>query len=386
MKTLDKKVFLELANYTGKNCISIYIPTHKAGQEVLERHDIVNFKNQIQKISADLASSGLKPNEIDKLLKPAVELLDNSDFWRQQSEGLAVFLTNGFFDYYKSPVRFEEFYLISQSFYVKPLIPMADKMKKFYLLKLSKHELNLFEATEFTIDPVDIHEIAPTTIREVTKFYDFEAELQGQGTAQVGTATAAHHRTDEQNPEKEHLLFEYFRKVNDSIVKLIGNQSVPLVIAGVEYYHFIYKKANTYPHLCKSGPTGSFDRTHPQELLKEAWPHVEPFYKKFEQNKASQFQDLSNTDRVSIDVGEIIKAAASGRVDTIFVSKNVNIWGKFDEQEQDVAVHHSYQQNDECLLNKASIKTLENGGQVYVSENGLSELNRDVPVAAIFRY
>lgn len=385
MKTLDKNSFLKLANYTGKPCISIYIPTHRVGQEVLERVDAINLKNQLQKVHADLAKSGMKVSEIDNLLKPAYDLLDDSEFWRKQEEGLALFITEGFSDYYISPIRFDEFRLISQSFYVKPLIPLTSGLNRYYLLKLSKKEPEFFECTRFTINKIEIEGLAPTNLEEVIKYYDMIEEAQGRGNvAGPGQVNYHNHNLDK---EKAHLLFEYFRGINDGIMKLIGHDNAPLVVAGVEYYHPIYKDANTYPHLCKEGLVGSFDRTHPQELHQLSRNLVLPLFAAPLKRRAEQFQNLSGSDKISIDIKEILKHATTGRVEALFVSKDENIWGKFDEQDLQVAIHDEFQSNDECLLNKASVKALENGGEVYLSDNsGMTDIPVDAPIAAILRY
>jgi hypothetical protein len=385
MKTLDKNSFLKLANYTGKNCISIYIPTHKVGQEVLERYDAINLKNHLQRIYSDLSKNGMKKHEVDALLKPAYDLLDESEFWRKQQEGLAIFITEGHFEYHQSPIRFDEFSLISQSFYVKPLIPLTSGLNRYYLLKLSKKEAELFECTRFTINKVKIEGLAPTNLEEIIKHYDTIEEAQGRGNIS-GPGEVTYHNHN-QNMEKAFLLAEYFRNINGGIMKIIGHDNAPLVVAGVEYFHPIYREANTYPHLCKEGLAGSFDRTNPQEMHQLSRNIVTPLFAAPLKRRAEQFQNLTGSDRISIDVKEILKHASTGRVEALFVSKDINVWGKFDEQDLEVAVHSEFQDNDECLLNKASVKALENGGEVYVSENSrLSDIAIDVPIAAILRY
>ncbi|QJD94859.1 hypothetical protein HH214_02675 [Mucilaginibacter robiniae] len=48
MDLISKEEFAELINYHGENCISIYIPTHRAGVEVNEKQDAIVFKNALQ--------------------------------------------------------------------------------------------------------------------------------------------------------------------------------------------------------------------------------------------------------------------------------------------------------------------------------------------------
>src|SRR5687768_12050571 len=51
---ISKTLFLELANYKGKYCLSIFLPTHKQGMEVNEQQDLIAFKNELQEIEKRL--------------------------------------------------------------------------------------------------------------------------------------------------------------------------------------------------------------------------------------------------------------------------------------------------------------------------------------------
>ena len=97
MTLLTKKAFTQLSGVHAPTCISIFIPTHRAGQEVLEKKDQLALKNQLKEVSHNLAGQGYSDQEVKSMLEPAAQLLEDTEFWRHQSDGLALFISEGFF-------------------------------------------------------------------------------------------------------------------------------------------------------------------------------------------------------------------------------------------------------------------------------------------------
>jgi hypothetical protein len=387
MSTIDRESFIELANYSADICISIYIPTHRAGHEVLSGHDNKSFKNHLQRVKNELEDRGMQNRDIEALLNPADALLGDTEFWRHQHKGLAAFIAPGFFEYFISPVAFNDFNHINSSFHVHPLVPIISNSQKFYLLKLSKKHIAFYEATRFDIREIELEDVLRDNIKEVAKFYDIHEAQEWVPLPERKSPELYPDHMDQQKV-KDHMLSEFFRNINAGIMNLVGTQNAPLVLAGVEYFHPIYREANTYPHLLEKGVTGNFDRhTQPMELHEKSWPLVEPYIEQMHRKKVEQYQNLQGTGKVSTDLEEILKGTVEGRVDTLFVSEACNVWGRFDESELKVDVHPEYRENDDCLLNVAAVKALMNGAKVYVSKNEqIEEVDASGPVAAIFRY
>jgi hypothetical protein len=58
----------------------------------------------------------------------------------------------------------------------------------------------------------------------------------------------------------------YFRRIDKGLHELVRDERVPLVLAGVDYLHPIYKKVNSYPHLMEAGVGGNPERLSAKEL------------------------------------------------------------------------------------------------------------------------
>lgn len=91
MSLISKKEIVELHDINQENCISIFIPTHRTGKKVLQREHALMLKNQLKEVKNKLAKNGLQVDVIAAMVAPVQQLIDDSSFWREQSDGLAIF-------------------------------------------------------------------------------------------------------------------------------------------------------------------------------------------------------------------------------------------------------------------------------------------------------
>jgi hypothetical protein len=80
----------------------------------------------------------------------------------------------------------------------------------------------------------------------------------------------------------------------------------------------------------------------------------------------------------------IIPAAYYSRLSHLFVRKGSRIWGTFNEQENKLDILDHETDTVEDLIDKAVIKTIQNGGEVYFLE--ANEMPENSELAAILRY
>lgn len=388
MENLDKKTLLDLAAHEGEHCITIYLPTHRKGHEVNEDHDRILFKNHLQKLRADLQQKGLKSHEVENLVNPMTELLKDTEFWKDQREGLAVFRSLDFFEYYQSPIPFEEFSQVSHRFFLQPLLPLLNAHNKAYhILNLTKNGAKLYKATPYSIKEVDTAEAFPAGIDEITQYYEFEKQYQGRRTGKGDGNAASRGDTTEVNNEKEYLLEEYFRGVDTGIRQLLDEENTPLVLASVEYYHPIYRNANTYGRLHAETLTGNFDQAPLVDLHHMANELMQHYFTDTQNKRVERYQNSSGTTLTSTDLREILEAAVTGRIDTLFVRKNAQVWGRFDENNLQAVIHEERQERDESLTDKVALITIQNGGEAYVMDDvNLLHNNDHVLVAALYRF
>ncbi len=385
MTLIYKNQIIELHNIKQENCISIFIPTHRAGKKVLEGEDTLVLKNQLKDVKDKLSMRGFNNDAINKLTKPIQDLIDNSSFWREQSDGLALFIADNFFEKYTLPVHFEEFIYISDSFYLKPLMPMFVGDGKFYLMLLDRSNVKLYQCTKHSFTEIDVEDLIPETKQDRVGFDYEEKNLQFR-TSHAGSGQAIFHGQEAATGQMKNEIKKYFRAINDGLLPILNNGTMPMLIASQDFLFDIYNGINSYPNLMEKNIKVNFEDTEIFEIHEMAWENISPTFEQARKDKIALFIDEQGSGKTAIGIDRIILAAINGKVDTLFCENRADIFGNYTEENEVITVT----QNEEngttvSLMNIAAIQTFINGGEVYLMDN--EEMpNSNSRINALYRY
>lgn len=360
------------------------MPTLRAGKET--EQNSIRFKNMLRKAGKKLSELDLS-EELEKMMDLANNIQSDYEFWQHQSDGLAVFITKKVFYYYRLPILFDELVVVSDRFHLKPLIPYSIDDNKFYILALSQNDVRFFEAAKQSIHQVELKNV-PTSLSESLKFHDPEKELQFHTTGGRGKKdqAAIYHGTGAGDRDKDKDILKFFRDINEGVTKILTNQNNPLVLACVEYLFPIYQEANNYSFLCDEAVTGSPDNLSPEELHGKAWTIVESLFQESKNYAFEKYSELiaKKSKLASSNLDDIVLASYEGRVDTLIITIDIQIWGQFHDESGQIKIHDKQEPGDEDLMDLASVYTILNGGRVYSQK--LDDMQLKVEIAAIFRY
>jgi hypothetical protein len=387
MDILRQKDLQQLIETSGECCISLYMPTHRVGRA--QQQDPIRFKNLVAGAQERLLGYGLRRPEVQALMHRAESLLIDGDFWQHQSDGLAVFLSPGYSQIYRLPSSFDELISIGNNFHIKPLLPLLSQDGQFYILALSMNNIRLYLGNRDTMNEVELGDI-PTSMQgalamdDPEKHVDFHTGVGSSG--REGKRQAVFHGHGSKQSEEKTNILRYFQKVDRGLKDLLEEQTIPMVLAGVDYLLPIYHKANTYQGLMEKGLEGNPEELNEKELHKLAWNLVEPIFKEEQKQTLEQFKQLhgQQSDRASDDLKIVVKAANFGQVETLFVPFGVQRWGRYDPQQNKVILEKQPTPENEDLLDFAAMHTLFNSGKVYAVQP--DKLPGDGELAAILRY
>jgi hypothetical protein len=384
MNLLTAEDLRGLAMETEGPCISLYIPTVRASEEI--RQNPIRFKNLIRQAEDQLPGYGLRPAEIKSLLEPAYELLLDEVFWQYQSDGLAVYLSNSTTRFYRLPLNFKELVYIGDRFYTKPLLSYFTANGAFYLLALSKDQVRLLKGTRYSVDEITLDDV-PESMAEALQWDDPEPSLQhhaSEGPSTGGEKAGMFHGHGKGEEIHNTDLLRYFQQVSAGIEDMLADEDTPLVLAGVEYLLPIYRKANSYRYLVEQVIPGSPDRLSDEELHRKAIQLLEPLFREEVGKAVEIFGNSSSNGKTTADLREIVQAAAYGRVDQLFISTDEHQWGSFDNESGEVHIHQDPHPASLDLLDFAATQTFINGGKVYALNQ--EEMPADKNAAAILRW
>lgn len=384
MPILTKEEFQDLAKFDSNPCISIFIPTERAGKEVLNEKDRIHLKSQWKKAYEKLKDMGLSQDKIDKIGKPVVDLIEDNNFWRHQSDGLAIFAADGYFKHYTLPVYFEAFTYVSDHFYLKPLVPMFSGNGRFYLLALQMDRVQLYEGNQYSVGEVYVEDLTPSQLEDRVG-YDYEEKTLQHATQNTRTGTTEVHGHGAAERDRKNEYLRFFQAVDKGVFRVIREEKVPLVVACQDYLFPIYQEANSYPNLYpKCVPGNPQDYENMLDLHSAALEVLKPYFDKEKDEKVKAFQEM-NPSRTSSMVSEILPAIYQGKVDTLFLQNREDIWGKYNEPMASVEVEDGPNSGNVSLMNLAAIKVIEQGGQVYLIDDQFMP-DKSSKMNAVFRY
>jgi hypothetical protein len=347
------------------------------------------LKNLLKDAEEKLTTGELRASGGRDLLASAESLITDDEFWQHQSDGLALFLSAAGIHQYRLPQHFEELVVVNERFHIKPLLPLFTGDGYFFVLALSQNAVRLLQCTRDNFSEVNLPGM-PTSMDEALQFDDPERQLQYHTSSSspggAGKRSAVFHGHGVGVDDEKPNILRYFRMVNQGLHELLHNQNAPLILAGVEYLHPIYKEANEYPHLIEQGIEGSPDRWNAQELHEQAWQIVEPLFTRSQEEAMDRYKQFAGSENGKgiNDLKKIIRAAIRGQVETLFIVTNLQQWGRFDPEANSIQLHEEPEANDEDLLDLAAVQTILNRGTVYALK--AEEMPESSPIAAILRY
>jgi hypothetical protein len=377
---ITRDSILDLAKEQHDVCISIFLPTHIKGEEV--KQDPIRLKNLLTEAEEQLKEREVSEKRIEKILKEPRNLLDQPMFWQHSDQGLALFISDESFDYYRIPHRFQERVMVSDHFLITPLIPMISLEGTFCMLTLSQKNIRLLKCTRNSTEEITLQE-APGSLEEFQKFDVYQEHLQHH-SGQGGNSRAIFHGQGGAEETDTEMIVNYLKTIENDITSIMRKRNDPLILAGVDEAIATYRKVNHYDRLIEETDSGNPDPKSNDKLKEEGWEIIKSYFLKDMYDDMGRFADLSGSEKQSDNLTQIVEAAYYGKVDSLFVPIDEHSWGWFDE-ERDV-VHHSKQpkNGEHDLINIAAIKTLTQSGTVYALDR--DEMPNQAPIAAIFRY
>jgi hypothetical protein len=387
MTILSKSELEALVQHQEEWCISLYMPTHRAGPGI--RQDPIRLKNLTSQAEEQLLATGLRPPEARHLIAPISELTELDDFWRHQGDGLDIFRSPSFFRGYRLPVGFEELVTVGPRFHIKSLLPLLSADARFYLLALSQDSVRLLQGSRYSVAQVDLQDV-PTSLQEIVRWEDPERHLQWhtQTGSRAGVARAAifhgHGYGPADEPKKE--IEQYLRKVDQGLETVLRYERAPLVLAGVDYVLALYRGVNSYHNLVDGAVEGNPDELSDEELHKRAWPIVQELLEEGRNGALARYEALAGrgSELASNSVRETVLAAYQGRVEDLFLVRDAYVWGTADLETAEVEEHDKRRPGDQDLLDLAAVHTFLTDGLVYALER--ENMPRRSALAAIMRF
>ena len=378
---IDRKTFLELADIHIPHCVSIYMYFEEPEK------NRVTLKNSISNAEKKLKEAyGLDPKTLDKKLRPLSSRLEDPEWLESRHKSVAAFIYDKELNVYEfDNLKFEDKVVVSDHLFLLPLASILHLDKEFYFLTLSSEKVKLYHISMNTITESPISSRLPDNINDVVG-YDVEQKSLQFRSGQEGTGEGMFHGQGSGAEEEKKQEYEvFFREVDKKLNSNVDNTSIPLIIGCVEFLYPIYKSVNSYPNLWKKYAQGNFDKAENKELKEVSEKILSDMIRMDYQKATDEFEKFLSKGKASYGIGDIIPSAIEGRIDSLIIQKDKDIFGRYNPSENKVEVDQVEKTDNTSLLNKAAIKTIAHDGNVYiVDEDDLPV--KESEVNAVYRY
>jgi hypothetical protein len=379
MSVVRRDTIEHLINETKEVNVTIFLPTHKKGEE--GKQDSIRLKNLIQKVKNELLEKGWKEQRVEDLFEQVISKTEENQFWLHQDKGLAIYLNENYFDFFKVPVSADENYYIAENFLITPLLELQNHHGIYHVLLLSQNETKMFKIAPDQTTEVEFESV-PTSMEEHLKYHVHERSIQ-QHSGTAGNGAMYHGQGGDKNEDDKELEL-FLKHIENKVTKYLKKESGPLILAGPDKMVAYYKKANKYSNLLDEAIKGNSDNKSPKELAEESWEIAEHYFQEDIESDIERFNNLQGSDLISTELEEIVKSAYYGKVDTLFVPMGTRQFGIFNPDENKVNMSESLNGEAVDLINYAAISAIRTGSTLY----GLpkSEIPKNSGLAAIYRY
>lgn len=384
--TCSREELRHLAGANNAPCVSIYMPTHRYGNEIAG--DRIRFKNLITEAErrGDRHGGGARVRE---LLAPLRALEGQPDFWLHQTDGLAALASPSEGVVVRHlPAPVEELATVSDHFCIRPLLAAtSDEDVRFMVLALSQKTARLFDCDSSGVREIDISG-GPTSLTDAVgsdweqRALQFHTRTAATGPGQ--RRPAMFHGQGRSAGDSKDELGQFVTRLDHHIHPVLVGRGWPLMLAGVENVTAAYRNASAYANIMEEQIEGNPDLLDARQIHELATAVVGPRIEEAHRRRLERIRQAVNAGLVSTSVREILEAVEHARVGTLVVRRSEPLWGFAGHGGVGVELHPTRREESEDLLDVAARRALCTGAEVLTAEP--EEMPEGAPLVASLRF
>ena len=356
--TQDQSFLLQ----TGTPTVSLWVPTHRVSHPDNQHIDQVRFRNQVREaqtlLDLNFPDQVALHTQLDQL---AAQWADDPDFWRYQSDSLAIFVTAEEVHWYSLPLQVPAMTYVAPQAYLLPLINMLHQQHRFFILALSQQEVSFFEADRFFLHRVQIDDLVPASLEAHRGPRRSAPGLQYH--APTSRAEPIFHGRGGPRERHGQELEAYLKAVDRGLMEMLHDEDAPLVVAAVDDTASRYQRLSRYPHLVTPHLSGNFEQAGLMDLYERAYEAVRPVFRQAYMAAVERLQ--AQPSRTTSQLDTLLDLAQQGRLDTLVIREGYHAWGQPQGPGGALTRHEARRPGSLCLLNHLALLTLTYGGEVW---------------------
>lgn len=347
----DPAALERLLEMAGNPCVSIYLPTHRPHTQAVQ--DPVMLRNLIKDAHTQLTDQWVSGDEADRLLASVRKLVDDPDFWRSRTDGLALFGCDGEWQAYRLPIPVEADVIVGDVISLRQLAPLFEPSGRVMVLSVDQRSAQLFEADRWSLSELELPDLG------VAEPHDASRSTVNLRRASAGPSDAAFfHGHGGSKEVADDQRDRFLREVERAVRPLLARRNLPVILGGDTAV-----TAALRPMLHDQRVVGVIsarpDQLDADELHRNVWEVAAPIVDHARDDALARYASMTGTGKTVSGTGDVAAVAAQGRVDVLLLPPNGTVGHADDAQHVDAAM----------------IATLRNRGQVVAvaADAGLTE-------------
>ena len=362
----------EVMAHEGGLCVTVLASASPMPDE--SEKNRIAFKAQADVAESTLQRDGVPAAEVASVAATLETFTEDRSLFAGGARGIAAFVKPGWSRVFRLMHDTPDAAVVAETFHVKPLIRQAQRLRRYRVLCVSRHEVALFDGAGPMLRPVTLHPDVPTTM----------AEALG-GPDQVQKVKRAAHEPEDSD-QKDDQLRRYFQRVAEPLeAHHLRHDDVPLVLAALPEHQPLYRRASDHRALIAAGverdPFHEMDEQRLAELAlaaldEQAEPRIARIRERLGEAEAHG--------RAERTLERVAEAAAHGRIETLYLDEDRRVSGEVDHETGRLERNQDHGEATEDALDDLAEMTLRRSGEVVVLDH--ESMPEQADAVAVLRY
>jgi len=348
----------DMVKERGKTCISIIVPTHRAGQD--------RQGDRLEVLRATMAVNKEVLNSPGNFLRDIDSLFQQIDFNRNK-EGIGIFVSPGIKKLVSFPFPIKKKVIIDKCFQLLDLIYTDNYRTAYYLLDISKKEIHLFEEIMDHLEEIK-DENFPKEIKD-----GYEYNKPSHSNSATGYAHVKEVEKDKSILNQVRIK-RTFQSTDKLLSKYIVRKDVPLLLCGPTKDISSYRSITKHTENIITSISDNYKDTSLHDLEVLAWQQVRSWIDEQKLKSVNEFKEKRGEGLGVFGIEKIWIAAKEGRGRILLVERDYGKAGFVTADDGLFLQDPGGKQAKSCDAVDEIINTvLEKNGEVIVVEKDVLE-------------
>jgi hypothetical protein len=362
-------------------CITILLAPYRPGEQ--GRSMATQLKSMLQEVAHLLAAQRVPESAAYELLKPLSDLTEDEELLGGSQFARLILRSEEHFEQFDLPAPVKPLFTVGGYFHIRPVLANLNLPPEFYILKLSKKQVELLNCAELRAQRVALPKGVPETLEKALAFKPPDHDLVNRSFAggSLGAMPGVRFGTGSGRETQHTYLADFYKMVDRGVVDLLRAGEAPLVLAGVDEDTAAYRSIHTYSNLVSQSLHGSPNGPAPdQELVEQAYALVRSAQIDRTATAVLEWKERFAPARFATELKTILHAATEGRIDKLYIGEDAHETGVL----LDIEGTGRWSRGDEDLLNAAAVETMLHGGMAFGLPS--NKMPDESAAAAVLRY